>query len=158
MSTVIEIGGGEFAFCAAHTGLHEDGFEPLHGHTFLVTVRLAGRRDHAGMVADFGQLKTALREAIRPLRRRTLIATRTDRATVKSAGGQVRVSDGLRTFEVPVSDVALLPVPNTTTEEIAGWLLDQVVDQLRERSGLEWAELTVAEAPDTAATVRRDLR
>jgi 6-pyruvoyl-tetrahydropterin synthase len=71
--TSITIGGGEFSFCAAHAGLHDGEFEPLHGHTYSVTLRLTGTPGSDGMVADFGPVKTALREAIAPLRRRTLV-------------------------------------------------------------------------------------
>jgi hypothetical protein len=41
----IEIGGTPFVFCAAHAGLHDGEFEPLHGHTFAVTLRLSGNLD-----------------------------------------------------------------------------------------------------------------
>jgi len=126
VSTVIEIGRGEFTFCAAHTGLHADGFEPLHGHTFVVTVRLAGEINPAGMVTDFGPVKAALREAITGLRRRTLVATRADGVMVDVGGGRVGFGYGDKHYDLPASDVALLPLVNTTTEAIAGYLLDQL--------------------------------
>jgi hypothetical protein len=53
---------------------------------------------------------------------------------------------------LPASDVVLLPVTNTTTEQIAGWLLSELTPALT-APGLRMAELTLAEAPDTSATV-----
>jgi len=154
---MIEVGRGEFTFCAAHTGLHADGFEPLHGHTFSVELRLAGQVDAAGMVTDFGPVKAALREAIKPLRRRTLVATRAAAAPVETGDDGVRFGFGGKRYELPAEDVALLPLVNTTTEAIAAYLLDQLDSVLRQ-PGVAWAELSVAEAPDVAATVRRELR
>ena len=59
--TVITIGGdGKFAFSAAHAGLHAGEFEPLHGHSFTVTLRLHGEPDETGMVCDFTDVKNAL--------------------------------------------------------------------------------------------------
>lgn len=154
MNALVEIGGGEFSFCAAHTGLHEDGFEPLHGHTFTVTLRLAGPVDARGMVADFGPLKAALRRAIAPLRRRTLIATAVSEAPVTVDGQRVRFGDVDKHYDLPAGDVALLPLANTTTEAIAEHLLSQVCVGV---AGLDWIELTLAEAPDVAVTIRRTL-
>jgi 6-pyruvoyl-tetrahydropterin synthase len=39
MLTRVEVGRGEFDFSAAHAGLHDGELEPLHGHTFQVTLR-----------------------------------------------------------------------------------------------------------------------
>ena len=59
--TVITVGGdGTFSSSAAHAGLHDGQFEPLHGHTFTVTLRLHGEPDQTGMVCDFSVIKAAL--------------------------------------------------------------------------------------------------
>ncbi|MGH3710726.1 MAG: 6-pyruvoyl trahydropterin synthase family protein [Pseudonocardiaceae bacterium] len=73
MLTTVLVGRGEFDFSAAHAGLHDGEFEPLHGHTFQVTLRLLGIPGDDGMLLDFGEIKTALRETIAPLRRRTMM-------------------------------------------------------------------------------------
>ena len=149
MTAVLALSGGEFSFCAAHAGLHDYGYEPLHGHTFVATLRLAGEPDDNGMVTDFGPVKQALRRAIAPLRRRTLVARRTADIDL-SAPDQVRFGD----YTLPTRAVVLLPVANTTTEAIAGHILDQVLLHAPLPS-LHWAEVELAEAPDVSATVRR---
>jgi len=158
VEAMLEIGQGEFIFCAAHAGMHEDGFESLHGHTYQVTVRIAGPCDPAtGMVHDFNLLKAAMREVIAPLRRRTLVATKTPSASVDLRDEQVFVSDGIRSWSFPADDVVLLPLVNTSTEELAGHLLDQIAPRLPS-GGLAWIELSIAEAPGVSALVRMDLR
>jgi 6-pyruvoyl-tetrahydropterin synthase len=151
--TVITIGGdGTFAFSAAHAGLHDGEFEPLHGHSFTVTLRLHGEMDHAGMVCDFTGAKAALARAIAPLKRRTLMPEAPPGGYSHRDGGQVVIGCGAKAYSLPAGDVMLLPVPNTTTEHIAAWLLAGLVPALT-APGLRLAELTVAEAPDTSATV-----
>lgn len=154
---VVEIGKGEYSFCAAHAGWHPGGFEPLHGHTFIVTLRLAGDVDEMGAVSEFGAVKAALRAVIAPLRRRTLLAAGAPAAPVEVTGGQAMFGlAGLR-YVLPERDVVLLPIVNSTTEAIAAYLLGELAERLR-HPGLAWAELTLAEAPDVAATVRAQLR
>ena len=115
-------GGGTFAFSAAHAGLHDGQFEPLHGHSFTVTLRLHGEPDEAGMVCDFTGAKNALAAAIAPLKRRTLMPAAPPGGRCEREGGQVVIECGDQRYSLPAGDVVLLPVPNTTTEQIAAWL------------------------------------
>jgi len=151
--TVITIGGGgQFAFSAAHAGLHGGQFEPLHGHSFTVTLRLHGEPEEAGMVCDFTSAKKALAAAIAPLRRRTLMPAAPPGGRCEREGSQVVIECGDSLYSLPARDVVLLPVPNTTTEQIAAWLLAQVMPALG-APGVRLAELVLAEAADTSATV-----
>jgi 6-pyruvoyltetrahydropterin/6-carboxytetrahydropterin synthase len=155
--TVIAIGGnGKFTFSAAHTGLHDGEFEPLHGHSFAVTLRLHGEPDETGMVCDFTKAKDDLAAVIAPLKRRTLMPVSPPGGSCEHDGTQVVITCGTKRYSLPASDVVLLPVPNTTTEQIAAWLLGKLVPLL-DAPGLRRADLTVAEAPDTSATVSAHL-
>lgn len=151
--TVITIGGdGKFAFSAAHAGLHAGEFEPLHGHSFTVTLRLHGEPDETGMVCDFSDVKNALAQVIAPLKRRTLMPAAPPGGRCDREAGQVVIACGTKLYSLPAGDVVLLPVGNTTTEQIAAWMLDQVLPVLG-KPGLRRAELILAEAPDTSAAV-----
>jgi 6-pyruvoyl-tetrahydropterin synthase len=156
-SAMISIGGdGTFAFCAAHAGLHDGELEPLHGHTFTVTLRLHGDPGETGMVCDFTVVKNALAAAIAPLKRRVLMPAALPGGRCGREGRQVIIECGTRLYSLPAGDVVLLPVVNTTTEQIAAWLLAQVLPALGQ-PGLRRAELILAEAPDTSATVTASL-
>jgi 6-pyruvoyl-tetrahydropterin synthase len=155
--TMITVGGGgTFAFSAAHAGLHDGQFEPLHGHSFTVTLRLHGEPDETGMVCDFSTVKAALKEVIAPLRRRTLMPARPPGGTCTRQDGQVIIACGTKRYAFPAGDVALLPVTNTTTEAIAAWLLGQLMTRL-DVPGAQLAELVLAEAADTSVTVSAQL-
>ena len=151
--TVISIGGdGKFAFSAAHAGLHDGEFEPLHGHSFTVTLRLNGEPDQTGMVCDFTKAKDALAAVIAPLKRRTLMPASPLGGCCERDGTQVVIKCGTKRYSLPAGDVVLLPVLNTTTEQIATWLMAELVPLL-DAPGLRRADLTLAEATDTSATV-----
>jgi 6-pyruvoyl-tetrahydropterin synthase len=153
MNAVITVGGdGRFVFSAAHAGLHDGQFEPLHGHSFTVALRLHGDLDQGGMVCDFGVVKAALGAVIAPLRRRTLMPARPPGGRCIREDGQVVVECGGKHYSLPAGDVVVLPVVNTTTEVIAAWLLGQVMPRL-EGTPVRLAELVLTEAPGVFVTV-----
>lgn len=156
MLTILQVGRGEFGFSAAHAGLHDGEFEPLHGHTFQVTLRLFGEPGSDGMLIDFSKVKSALRKAIAPLRRRTLIPGLAPQARITSENDTVSIVTSGKTYVLPADDVVVLPLANTTTEAIAGYLLKQVLPHLQGECSTT-AELEVSEAPDTSATARVDV-
>lgn len=152
----ITIGGDSTSFSAAHAGLHGGELEPLHGHSFTATLHLTGALDEAAMVCDFTELKKALASAIAPLKRRTLMPASSPAVRHYREGNQIVIECGPKLYSLPAGDVVLLPVANTTTEAIAGWLMGQVLPVLS-APGLARASLTLAEAADTSATVTADL-
>lgn len=158
MTTTTDISGGEFVFCAAHTGLHDGEFESLHGHTFTTSVQLTGVPDEDGMLVDFTIVKQALRAALAPLRRKTLFAADSPHTTITTGDGQVTVTSATKRYQLPAEDVVILPITNTTTESIAAYLLDRLLPHLPVGVGLSTVALRLSEAPDTAATVTADLR
>lgn len=46
--------------------------EPIHGHSFVVYVRVYKEMDHEGMVVDFLELKALLRQTLAPFAQRLL--------------------------------------------------------------------------------------
>lgn len=147
------VGGPGWDFNAAHTGLHDGVLEPLHGHTYQVTLTVCGEPDDAGMVADFAILMGALRDALAPLKRRTLVATEAPGLLVMEDDGLLHVSGGGAWFSLPRTWVTLLPMVSTSTEELAGYLADQLGAALYESSPrVERLEVTVTESAECAAS------
>lgn len=153
----VVIGGTDFRFSAAHTGLHGGRFEALHGHTYVPTLTLTGVPDEAGIVVDFRAARVALRTAVDPLRSRTLLAGAAGEAAPVYVSESVRFSDGTKTYVLPVSDVVVLPMSNTTTEQIAAYLLAKIAPALT-GSGVRNAQLELAESPGTTVTVATTVR
>lgn len=154
MTTTITIGQGEFAFSAAHSGVHAGRFERLHGHTYIVELHLTGALDTDGMIADFGAVKSALRATLAPLRKRTLFASETPGVTIEHTGSQVVIRGAGKIYNLPADDVMLLPTTSTSTEAIAGYLLDQIVGQLPSTPGLVEVELQLTESVDSSVRMK----
>lgn len=155
MLTTVEVGRGQFSFSAAHAGLHDGELEPLHGHTFQVTLRLLGTPGDDGMLVDFGEINAGLREAIAPLRSRTMMPGHAPEVLITSENNTVSIVAGRKRYVLPAEDVVVLPLVNTTTEAIADYVLERVLPYLHGYS-LTTGELEVSEAPGTSATARFD--
>lgn len=153
------VGGPGWDFNAAHTGLHDGFLEPLHGHTYQAELTVWGEPDDAGMVADFAVLKRALRAALAPLKRRTLLASRTPGVVVTEDDDLVHVLGAGTSFTLPRRWVTLLPITNTSTEELAGYLADQLTLSLTALCpGVCRLEITVTESAECSASTERALR
>jgi 6-pyruvoyl-tetrahydropterin synthase len=157
MLTTLEMARAEFGFYAAHIAVYRGEVEPLHGHTFHVTLRLSGELDTSGTVAEFSKVKPVMRDVVAPLRRRTLVPGQAPELQITSKNDTLWIDGGRRWYMLPAEDVTVLPLVNTTLEALAGYLLGQVLPQLQ-RAGLVTAELEIAELPDTSATARANLR
>ncbi|HET9256878.1 MAG TPA: 6-carboxytetrahydropterin synthase [Pseudonocardiaceae bacterium] len=156
MITTLEMARAEFGFYAAHIALYNGEAEPLHGHTFQVALRVSGEPDASGMVAEFSTIRPAMRDAVAPLRRRTLVPGHAPELRITPDGDSLSITCGRKRYLLPAEDVTVLPLVNTTLEALAGHLLSQVLPQLR-NAGLVAAELEISELPGTLATARADL-
>lgn len=74
---------------------------------------------------------------------------------ITSENDALSIVAGRKRYVLPVDDVVVLPMVNTTTEAIAGYLLERVLPYLH-GYGLSTVQLEVSEAPDTSATARFD--
>ena len=156
MLTTLEMARAEFGFYAAHIALYNGEVEPLHGHTFQVALRVSGELDASGMVAEFSEIKPAMRDAVAPLRRRTLVPGQAPELRITPNNESLSIICGRKQYLLPAEDVTMLPLVNTTLEALAGYLLSQVLPQLQ-KTGLVAAELEISELPGTSATARADL-
>src|SRR5919202_1815770 len=149
MLTTLEMARAEFGFYAAHIALYNGEVEPLHGHTFQVALRVSGEPDISGMVAGFNEIKPAIRDAVAPLRRRTLVPGQAPELQITPKNDSLSITCGRKRYLLPAEDVTVLPLANTTLETLAGYLLNQVLPQLH-KTRLVAAELEVSEPPGTA--------
>ncbi len=107
------------------------------------------------MLVEFSAVRAAVREAVAPLRRRTLVPGQAPELQITPEHDSLSIIAGRKRYVLPAEDVTVLPLANTTLEAIAGYLLGQVLPPLR-KAGLV-AELEVAEPPGTSAMARADL-
>lgn len=156
MLTTLEMARAEFGFYCAHIALYNGEVEPLHGHTFQATLRVSGEPSASGMVAEFSEIRPAVRDAVAPLRRRTLVPGHTPELQITPENGSLSITCGAKRYLLPAEDITVLPLANTTLEALAGYLLNRVLPQLH-TTRLVAAEPEVSEPPGTAAITRAEL-
>jgi len=122
----------DFKFSAAHFTLFADGTaERLHGHNYRVGVELSGAElDGAGLLADVGQVKAAVRAACARCDGRLLLPAASPRLAVRRAGVDWEVTCDGRAYRLPADEVLLLPLANTSIELLARLLWDELAPAL----------------------------
>ena len=96
--------------------------ERLHGHNWRIAVELTGPLDENRYVFDFIALRDAMQKIVNELDHRVLLPTRHRQIRVQSDEREVTATFEERRWVFPREDCVLLPVENTTAEEIAAWI------------------------------------
>ncbi len=110
-------------FSAAHFITFGDNIcERLHGHNYRVQVDVAGTLDHNHYVVDFIALRDSLKRITDSLDHYVLLPTGHPTISVEATDKEVTVTFEERRWIFPRGDCALLPVPNTTAEELARYI------------------------------------
>ena len=113
----------EFIFAAAHFITYDgDTCEPIHGHNYGVEAELDGPLDENRYVVDFIAARKALRRLLDQLDHHVLLPLHHKLIRLDITDDEVTARFGDRRWVFPRAECALLPVVNTTAEEIAAWL------------------------------------
>jgi len=155
--TSVEIDGRRagITFSAAHFLVDHDKCERIHGHNYVVSARVEGRLDKRGMVVDFTALKRALREIVASMDHHLLIPG-AGALWPETAGEVVRFEHGGRQYTFPASDVVILGVTAVTAENLAGLVLDRLLEEIPTDS-ITRLSVGVEEVPGQSAWVSVDL-
>lgn len=158
----IEVDKEAFTFSAAHFLIFPDGSaERLHGHNYRVYAQVHGPLSRHGLVLDFKRIKPLVKEIVDRLDEHLLVPGRHEELRVEPrAGGLTEVLYRDRRYVVPSADVVVLPVTNTSAENLAGWIGGELAARLRgcfPAVAIERLEVAVEEAPGQRAVFRSQL-
>ncbi|MCA9259927.1 MAG: 6-pyruvoyl tetrahydropterin synthase family protein [Planctomycetales bacterium] len=118
-------------FCAAHFITYAGNIcEPLHGHNYHVAAEVEGPLDENRYVVDFIALRDALQSLVDSLDHRVILPTSHPAIHVVESDGEFG-PEVVATFEsrrwvFPRADCVLLPVENTTAEQLAHHLATEL--------------------------------
>lgn len=128
-------------FSAAHFLIFPDGTaERLHGHNYKVFAALQTRLDGHGLVVNFKEIKPMIRELCEELDEHVLIPGQHPVLRVTATGdGALDVRYQERRYLLPIDEVLVLPITNTSAENLATWVGRTLRDRIRQR----WPELVV---------------
>ena len=124
-----------FKFSAAHFLIFPDGSaERLHGHNYRVFVEIAGELTEHGLVLDFKQVKPVVRELVESLDEHWLIPGEHPVLAWKDRGdGVIEVRYRERFYAAPREDVIVMPINNTSSENLATWIGRELRRRLQAR-------------------------
>ena len=106
--------------------------ERLHGHNYHVAVSVDGPLDANYYVFDFIALKNRTKAIVDELDHHMLLATRNPLIRVAEVGPGVRVTFGAKEWLFPREDCVLLPIENTTAEQLAAWMARRLLAELKQ--------------------------
>jgi 6-pyruvoyltetrahydropterin/6-carboxytetrahydropterin synthase len=143
----IDISKEYFKFSAAHFLIFPDGSaERLHGHNYRVYVEIDAALTRFGLVIDFRMVKPVVRELCDELDEHWLVPGNHPvlRHTQRDDGiTEVRYVE--RYYAAPTEDVLVLPINNTSSENLAAWFGHELARRLRKRfEDVEVSRLRVA--------------
>lgn len=146
----IELDKEYLKFSAAHfTIFSATERERLHGHNFAVTARLQAPVDQNGMCFHYAVFKQHLQQLCQSLDEYTLIAAHSPYLKIDQRDNDYRVrfdGDDMRFLQ---SDTLLLPIRNTTVEELSHYLLERLLqdDSVVADNHVQQIDISVASGP-----------
>jgi 6-pyruvoyltetrahydropterin/6-carboxytetrahydropterin synthase len=124
-----------FKFSAAHFLIFPDGSaERLHGHNYRVRARLGAELTPFGLVLDFKVVKPVVREICDRLDEHWIVPGEHPELRVRQVlddSMEVRYRD--RIYRAPRGDVLVLPINNTSSENLAAWFGRELLTELGRR-------------------------
>ena len=144
----VDVAKEQFTFSAAHfITFAGDICERIHGHNYAVRASVEGPLDENRYVVDFIALRDAVLKETLQLDHHVILPQ--DHADIKitSDDRETTATFRDRRWVFPNEDCVMLPVINTTAEEIARVIAERVIKQTKEKFGkaLTWIEVAVDE-------------
>lgn len=143
----IELEKENFKFSAAHFLIFPDGTaERLHGHNYRVFVEIEAELSRHGLVLDFKMVKPVVREICGALDEHWIVpGEHPELRCSERADGLVEVRYRERYYAAPRADVLVLPINNSSSENLATWFGRELLARLVARfTDLRVARLRVA--------------
>lgn len=133
--------------------------ERLHGHNWRVRCDVGAPLDENRYVIDFIALRDSLQEIALELDHRVLLPESHPQISVEKSGKEVQARFEDRRWVFPEEDCAILPVENTTAEEIARYVCGELIKRLKpEQLGrTRHLEIWIDENYGQWAVYRKDL-
>jgi 6-pyruvoyltetrahydropterin/6-carboxytetrahydropterin synthase len=138
----------QFVFSAAHfITFAGDICERIHGHNYGVRASVTGPLDENRYVVDFIALRDAVLQETLVLDHHVILPRDHEEIRVTSDDKETTAVFRDRRWVFPKEDCVILPVVNTTAEEIARVIAQRVMESTREKFGgaIDWIEVAVDE-------------
>lgn len=147
-----------FNFACSHFLVFENGTrEPLHGHNYRVQVQGEAPKLTHDLVFDFLDIKPIVRKLCDCLDHKVLLPKENPFLEYynKDKNIEIKTMDG-SFFSLPLTDIILLPISNTSAERLAIYLCEQIRHKVWEEYQFKFTNLDVEveETPGQSAIYR----
>ncbi|GAB6166427.1 6-pyruvoyl tetrahydropterin synthase family protein [Thermostilla marina] len=127
----IEIASPRLRFSAAHfIAFDAETIESVHGHDYTVDAVIDTQLGPFGYGIDFLEAEEALYRLVRSWDHKILLPRAGNLIDVHPCDLGVEVRFGTKRWLFPHEDVVLLPVDNTTSEQLCRHLVEQLLDTI----------------------------
>lgn len=127
--STIELSKEYLKFSSAHFTIFGNGErERLHGHNFSVRANFKAPVDQNGLCFNYGEFKKKLSVICDSLDEYLLLAGDSPHLKINQTGKYYTVAFGEEQMQFLVSDTLVLPLKNISVEELAGYILRQLLD------------------------------
>lgn len=159
----VKVEGGYLDFSSAHFVTYSGKCERLHGHNYTVLVEVEGELDDDKIVVDFTVLKRITKAICRQLDHRFLLPLHNPHLNITSATDTWKICFNEKCYIFPRDDVVELPIENTTAEQLAEYIGEELyrtlaVEDARALTRMHVLLVGVAETPMQMAFYRRQLQ
>ena len=129
---ILEIDGEHsgIRFSACHFIPRHEKCSRLHGHTYILRLRIEGDIGKDGMVMDFVNLKKELRKFVEEFDHRFLLPGKSDEVILTVGEKSVDVVCDGKNYMFPKEDVVILDIPTTTAEEMTKMMVERLVSDI----------------------------
>lgn len=144
-----------FKFSSAHFLIFDETrAEKLHGHNYQVRVDLnVPDGGEKGYVVDFNTLKSFIKASVDEWDEHVLLPARHPDMKIKKNGPSLEVRFRDRFYVFPAEEVILLPVTNTSVEQLSRLLAEKFMAEFK-RHGVLGLRVRVEETRGQAASYR----
>jgi len=130
------------------------GREPLHGHNYRIMVKGEAPELAGDMVFDFLDIKPIVREVCDYLDHKLLVPKDNKHLKIYTEKkNYVIETPDESMFSIPMTDVLLLPIQNTSAERIAVYICEEIRSKVKAKFGFAFnsLEIEVEETPGQSA-------
>lgn len=134
MSYVLLLRKESFKFSCSHfTIFSATHAERLHGHNYRLSVNVALKSldQNIGMAFDFNEIKPVIQKTCNELDEYILIAEKSPYLEIKKVAKSIEVNFAKKNYVFPLEDVRLLPIVNVSTEELARYVSEKIVEYVK---------------------------
>lgn len=125
---ILEIDGGHsgIRFSACHFIPRHEKCSRLHGHSYILRLRVTGDIGADGMVMDFVVLKKKLKAFAEMFDHKTILAGNSPDVRLTVDGDSVEAVTCGKRYVFPVMDVVIIDTVNTTAEEMTRMMAESM--------------------------------